>query len=93
MMEDIAPTDYEAFIRVLTAGMRFKLALNEHRGDIGTVPIDRLLGLLTNEVTELRKAIIEGESQQAIILEAADVANFALAAAISAINTIRSKRQ
>lgn len=92
-MGEATPTDYEAFIRVLTAGMRFKLALNEHKGDIGTMQLENLLNRLSGEVTELRMACVDGKDPQAIILEAADVANFALAAAISAINAIRSKHQ
>lgn len=78
-------------IEILTAAMRFKLAVNAHKGDIGDVAPEKLIELLRAEVDELEEAIKKGD-RVAMMLESADCANFALAAVINATTRERNKK-
>jgi NTP pyrophosphatase (non-canonical NTP hydrolase) len=79
------PDEYDAFIDVLADAMRYKLRLNKHKGWIGDIPLSDLLLKLRAEVAELEDAIKKGNRID-MILESADVSNFALAAVMVAIN-------
>lgn len=80
-------SDYDRYLKRLADAQRYKLRINAHKGDLGSVPIARLLQLLRKEVGELQEAIERG-SEIEIILEASDVCNFALGCAISAIRSM-----
>ncbi len=56
-----------------------KLVLNNHKGDWRTLSDEELLELLKQEVEELREALSNNELYSTdIIMECADVANFAM---------------
>lgn len=57
--------------------MVYKLRRNKHKGAWERVDLQRALNLLKLEVAELEGAMKEG-SQVEILMEAADIANFAL---------------
>lgn len=57
--------------------MVFKLAKNAHKGRWGGLGMLRQQALMALEVTELNEAI-EGGNTVDVLLEAADVANFAM---------------
>jgi hypothetical protein len=84
----VGVNEYDDAIDQLGAAMRFKLVLNRHKGDLAAIPLPDLISNLKAEVDELAEACATG-SREEIMLEAADVANFALAAFISAV---RAKR-
>lgn len=80
------PTKPRAAILWFANYMELKLQKNDHKGsDIedGTLEYARALDRLEQEVRELKRAVVHGEPSD-IILEAADVANFALAIARAA---------
>jgi hypothetical protein len=79
---------YEDDFRRFVDAMRYKMKRNAHKGrweDIGLIEAQMLLG---KEVEELKEAIRDGNMIE-IILEAADVANFAMI--VSAIAVERGK--
>lgn len=71
--------EYEDVLRPFVDAMRHKLASNKHRGTRSwqTMSPDDLLKMLKKEVDELAEAI-KGGNQIEILLEAADVGNFAM---------------
>ncbi len=79
--------DYDVFLRLLGEAQRYKLRVNAHKGWIGAVPPNTLLKLLKKEVEELAEATSRTNTLE-MILEAADVANFALGLVISAMNNL-----
>jgi hypothetical protein len=79
--------DYDEALARLAEAQRYKLRINAKKGWLGDVPPDRLLALLKGEIPELEDAFKRG-SQIEIILEAADIANFALGFVISAIQKL-----
>lgn len=79
-------------IDVLVKAMRFKLAVNAHKGDIGELPPAKAIELLMKEVEELREAVSRGNRVD-MMLEAADVCNFALAAVMNALAAERNKQR
>jgi len=81
-------SEYDEFLRMMTEAQRYKLRLNAKKGFLGDVPPAVLLGLLRKEVDELEEAAERG-SKIEMILEAADVANFALGFIISALQTVQ----
>ena len=83
--------DYDKYLRLIADAQRYKLRINAHKGDLGTCPVPRLLEFLKGEVSELEEAIAR-ESEIEIILEAADVCNFALGLAISAIRRMNGDK-
>lgn len=74
---------YDLQLKNMTDAMRYKLRINSHKGFIGNMDPKDLLAKLREEVDELEEAISRGSLVE-IILEAADVANFALGAMIKA---------
>lgn len=64
--------------------MVYKLNKNSHKGKWEDSTIDRTLQLLKGEVDELTDAIAEGNDIE-IVLEAADIGNFAMIAASIAV--------
>jgi len=68
--------------------MEHKLKLNDHKGGWEETSIERLFELLDREVQELKNAITDKEGWFNIMLEAADVANFAM---MIAWNTMRGQ--
>lgn len=75
---------YEPDIRRFMEAMRYKLKLNAHKGRWETLGIKQALSRLVDEVEELDEAINKGNMVE-IMLEAADVANFALIVAAIAM--------
>ncbi len=65
-------------------GMVYKLAKNAHKGKWEDLDLAGALSRLEDEVRELEEAIKEGNRIE-IILEAADIANFAMMVASVAI--------
>lgn len=69
--------DYEPEIKQLVDAMRYKLKKNAHKGRWEDLTIADAIKRLREEVVELEEAASR-DSEIEIILEAADVANFAL---------------
>ena len=63
-------------VKAFAAMMEYKLKKNDHKGNFENTDVDFLLKRLKEEVNELEIAI-KSESYFEIMLEAADVANFA----------------
>lgn len=76
--------DVEPQIKAFFDAMIFKLSKNAHKGPWPTRTLDDTVKLLLGEVEELKEAIVIGNTVETI-LEAADIANFALIAASVAI--------
>ena len=76
--------EYDEYLRMLAEAQRYKLRLNAHKGFLGDVPPARLLSLLKKEIEELEDAANRG-SKIEMILEAADISNFALGFVIAAL--------
>jgi phosphoribosyl-ATP pyrophosphohydrolase len=76
--------DYDEYLRMLVEAMRYKLRVNSHKGHLGDVPLEQLLAKIREEITELEDAAQRG-SKIEMILEAADLANFALGFIIAAL--------
>lgn len=75
---------YEHDIRRFVDAMKYKLRKNAHKGRWESYDHDKALVLLEREVDELREALREGNMVE-IMLEAADVANFAMMIAVMSI--------
>lgn len=75
---------YAPDLRRFFDAMIFKLRKNQHKGQWEEYSAYEVLGLIEAEVKELRTAMTEGNSME-IVLEAADIGNFALIAANIAI--------
>lgn len=69
--------NYDRDLKVFIDAMRYKLDKNSHKGKWEGLDLKKALELLRLEVTELEEAIAKGNEIE-IVLEAADVANFAL---------------
>ena len=63
-------------VKAFAAMMEYKLKKNDHKGNFENTDVDVLLKRLKEEVDELEIAI-KSESYFEVMLEAADVANFA----------------
>ncbi len=63
-------------VKSFAAMMEYKLKKNDHKGNFENTDVDFLLKRLKEEVVELENAI-KTESYFEVMLEAADVANFA----------------
>ena len=87
-MQIAVPTsiqNLEPELRRFVEAMVVKLRMNRHKGKWEGLDLRTILGLLRAEVDELNAAIESG-NQVEMLLEAADVANFAMIAAAIAIN-------
>lgn len=73
----ITPADYEREIKQLVDAMRYKLKKNAHKGRWEDLDVANAIRRLREETDELEEAASR-DSTIEIILEAADVANFAL---------------
>lgn len=71
-------------IHVFSEYMEHKLALNDHKGGWELTPLPILLDKLRAEVEELAEAVEDGTNLEKM-LEAADVANFAMMIAWNSI--------
>lgn len=72
-------TDYDNEVKQFTDAMRYKLHANRHKGKWEGATIENLFALLRKEVDELEAEINSpNQNQMAIILEAADIGNFAM---------------
>ena len=76
--------EYDEYIDRLVEAMRYKLRINVKKGFLGDVPPDVLLDKLKDEVKELEDAASRG-SMIEMLLESADIANFALGFVIAAM--------
>ena len=79
---------YKDDIRRFVDAMVYKLAAKAHKGRWENMPIDKAMELLRGEEAELTEAIERGNLVE-VLLEAADVGNFALI--VSAIAIERGK--
>lgn len=68
---------YRHDIRRFVEAMSYKMARNAHKGRWEKLDIPKTIELMRGEVNELRQAISNGNSVE-ILLECADVANFAM---------------
>lgn len=75
---------YENDIRRFVDAMLFKLELHKLKGRWSDETMQKVMQKLAGEVNELQQAINHGNTIQ-IILEAADVANYAMIAASIAV--------
>lgn len=75
---------YEHDIRRFMDAMKYKLAKNAHKGRWEDLDLPTAMNLLYGEYVELQDAITSGNMVE-IMLEAADVANFALMVAAIAM--------
>lgn len=89
-LEPIEFPDYDKYMKLIGDAQRYKLRINAHKGDLGSCPVPTLMQLLKREVAELQEAIDRG-SEIEVILESADLMNFALGIAISAIRRMNEK--
>lgn len=72
-------TDYDREVQQFTDAMKYKLHANRHKGKWEGKEIKELFQLLRKEVDELESEINSAQQNQiAIILEAADIGNFAM---------------
>lgn len=91
-MSSLGPFDeYDEYLRMMAEAQRYKLRVNAHKGFLGDVPANVLLAKLKEEIIELEDAAKRG-SKIEMILEAADIANFALGFVIAALRPLE-KRQ
>jgi len=71
--------DYEEDLEWFVLEMKLKLDINKHKGTWKNDAINRLFDMLEDEVNELFAEITELEiSNENIIKECADIANFAM---------------
>jgi len=78
------PVEYAGDFRRFTDAMAYKMVLNKHKGRWEDVNLEEMLKRLKDEVDELEEAI-GTKNMVEILLEAADVANFAMIVASVAI--------
>ena len=78
-------TPYMNDLRRFVDAMAYKLKKNAHKGRWESLSLDAALTMLEQEVQEMREATRAGNTVE-IVLEAADVANFAMIAASIAID-------
>jgi len=71
-------------VKTFAHAMEYKLGLNDHKGGWENLDNEELFYRLREEVDELQEAIKEGNYIN-ILLEAADVANYALMIAWNAM--------
>lgn len=75
---------YDPELKMLSDAMKVKLMANAHRGKWENLDLDKAFDLLQGEVKELREAIENGNVVE-ILMESADLANYALMIADVAI--------
>lgn len=68
---------YDREMKVLTDAMKYKLMANAKKGRWEDVDLSTAFDRLRNEIDELEEAIQRGNSAE-ILMESADIANFAL---------------
>jgi len=90
-LPDVLAKD-ENYIRNFIDAMVYKLSVNAHKGSIAGMNIDGSFKRLKDEIEELEDAIDNGTSMH-IILEAADVANFAMIICTTALNPNENKEK
>ena len=78
---------YEREIKMFADAMRYKLTLNSSRGKWEDTTIGYVMEKLRREVKELEEAIAKG-SMVEILLEGADVANYAMIASHLAMREV-----
>jgi hypothetical protein len=84
MANNLGPyPEYDKWLLRLMDAQRYKLRKNAHKGYLGDLPVKEIIEKLKAEVVELEDALSRGSEIESI-LEASDVANFALAAVIAA---------
>lgn len=85
--------EYEWALKPFTDAMRVKLAMNKHKdkdGDWKSLDLKTIFAGLRKEVDELAEALERGNSIE-ILLECADIANFALIVANVAMRELAKK--
>lgn len=81
-LEELRP-DLQRFFDAMV----YKLRRNKNKGRWEDLDLDKTLSLLRGELTELEEAVLERSSME-ILMEAADVGNFAMIAANIALERI-----
>lgn len=79
-------TEYDAYLKLFTEAMKYKLRVNSHKGFIGDVSVVDLLKFLKKEVQELEEALGRNNHVEAM-LEGADIANFAFGIMMSVMRS------
>lgn len=69
--------EYDDGLKLMAEAQRYKLRKNAHKGYLGNLPPNELLRRLKDEVAELEEAASRNNTFE-MMLEAADIANFAL---------------
>jgi hypothetical protein len=82
--------EIEEDLRFFQDAMRYKLEKNAHKGRWERLDIANALLLLKQEVDELEESIAKGNNVE-IIMESADVANFAMICAVIATKYTQRK--
>lgn len=72
-------------VQIFTSFMEYKLRKNDHKGGWEKRDFKELIALLIQEVAELEEALLT-ENYADIMLESADIANFAMMIAWNALN-------
>lgn len=84
--------EYDEYLRLLAEAQRYKLRVNQHKGFLGDLPPEKLIEFLKGEIIELEDAAARG-SKIEMLLEAADIANFALGFVIAALQKTEKPSQ
>lgn len=82
---------YEEAMALISHAARYKMQLNSHKGDIESVPVDRLVQMAGMELTEMEKAAIAGDWEK-VIVEAGDTMNFVVGVVQQAIVRYRERK-
>lgn len=85
---------YDKTYEVVVHMAKAKMLMNDHKGNIEELSASQLVTMAKEELDELFEAIAaENHNHTHVIEEVADVLNFAIAAAHSAISEYRSRRK
>lgn len=84
--------EYDEYLRLLAEAQRYKLRVNQYKGFLGDLPPQKLIEFLKGEIIELEDAAARG-SKIEMLLEAADIANFALGFVIAALTQSAPKTE
>ncbi len=84
--------NYNETYEVIVLMAKVKMKMNSHKGNIEDLSAEQLISSAKDELDELYDSIVRGKNQTHIIEEAADVLNYAVAAAHKAIKLYRGRK-
>ena len=82
---------YETEMDMICDSARFKMKLNEHKGDIEEIDPETLANLAYSEIIEMMQAYDQGKWDQ-VVVEAGDVMNFLIGIVSQAMIKYRAVR-